>query len=271
MIRHVLERPEGRLVLDVHGTHGRPVVCLPGIGDLRATWRRLAPLLAEAGHVVYSVDSRGHGESDATFSDHGPEALGDDVVALLEAFDLHDAVLVGNSMGAAAAAHAALAVPHRVGALVFLAPFVRVMPADRWMRPLVPLLFAAPWGAAAWSAYRRTLFRTLPEDLDEDVARVRANLAERGRLAAVRGMLRASKGGVEARLGQLRAPTLVIMGAQDPDFGDPEAEGRTVQALVGGPSTLAVFDATGHYPQIERPEATAAAVLAFLADGPDGA
>ena len=29
---------------------------------------------------------------------------------------------------------------------------------------------------------------------------------------------------IDARLGQLRAPTLVIMGAQDPDFGDPEAE-----------------------------------------------
>jgi pimeloyl-ACP methyl ester carboxylesterase len=44
------------------------VVLVPGMGDLRASYRFLAPALKEAGHRVACTDLRGHGDSDAMFS-----------------------------------------------------------------------------------------------------------------------------------------------------------------------------------------------------------
>ena len=196
MQTRTLPRPEGQLTYDIHGDGGGvPLVCVPGLGDTRASFRALAPALAAAGHTVYVLDLRGHGDSDATFSSHSAADIGDDVAALLEAEDLTGAVVVGNSIGGGAACRVAVVSPERVSGLVLLNPFVRDMPVERWMRPLVPLLFARPWGTWAWGQYRTTLFKTAPDDQAANQAEVLDNLRQPARLAAVRAMLRASKGG----------------------------------------------------------------------------
>ena len=72
-----LSRPEGRIAYDVAGD-GPLVVLVPGMGDLRATYRFLAPALREAGYRVACTDLRGHGDSDATFTSYGDaETAGD--------------------------------------------------------------------------------------------------------------------------------------------------------------------------------------------------
>ena len=262
---HVLRLPVegGTLAVERHGS-GRPVVCVPGLGSLRSSWRALVPRLVAAGHCVYTLDLRGHGDSSVGFDRVGAEATAEDVVALLQSEDLRDVVLIGNSIGGAAVCLAAVLAPERVGALVLVNPFVRDMPVERWFRPLVPLLFARPWGTWAWGRYRRTLLVTRLDDADAEDAALAANLAEPARLAAVRGMLRATKAPVTARLHEVAAPALVLMGASDPDYTDPEAEGHTVAGLLGGAATVACIAETGHYPQEERPDATAAAILGFL-------
>jgi pimeloyl-ACP methyl ester carboxylesterase len=259
--------PGGTLAVDRHGTTGTPVVCIHGLGDTRSTWRALVPLLVAAGHVVYVLDLRGHGESSTGFASYAAHDIGDDVAALLEAEDLRDAVLVGNSISGGAVCHAALEAPERVARLVLVCPFVRDMPADRWLRPLVPILFGGPWGAWAWGMYRATLFTTAPEDHADNQAAVLANLREPGRLAATRAMIRASKAPIAARLDQVSVPSLVVMGAEDPDFSDPAAEAEALRGLLGGPVEVAMVQRTGHYPQIERPDATAATILGFIGQG----
>ena len=63
-----IQRPEGRLAYDVTGTASGPlVICVPGMGELRQSYRLLAPLLVEEGCRVVTLDIRGHGDSDATF------------------------------------------------------------------------------------------------------------------------------------------------------------------------------------------------------------
>ena len=79
------------------------------MGDLRSVYRFLAPALAEAGYRAATVDLRGHGESDATFAVCNDVALGTDLVSLVEHLGGGPAVLVGNSMGAGAAAWTAAA------------------------------------------------------------------------------------------------------------------------------------------------------------------
>jgi hypothetical protein len=75
-----LSRPEGRIGYDVAGD-GALVVLVPGMGDLRAGYRFLAPGLRAAGYRVACTDLRGHGDSDATFTSYGDEETAGDVIA----------------------------------------------------------------------------------------------------------------------------------------------------------------------------------------------
>ncbi len=260
---HSVNRSGKRVAYDVRGPGHQPFVLVPGIGENRRSYRHLAPLLVAAGYTVYTMDLRGHGASDVGFSAYSASDIGDDIVALLQQEDLRDAVLVGNSISGASVSWAAAVAPERIARIVLLNPFVRDMPADRWMRPLVPLLFANLWGAWVWGQYRRTLFTNEPADHGTEEPKLLAEVREPGRLAALRAMMRASKTPVAQRLSQVTAPALVVMGAQDPDYSDPRAEGETVAELLGGQTCVSVLEACGHYPQAEHPVQTADLLIEF--------
>src|SRR5947209_8914556 len=123
-----LSRPEGRVAYEVAGT-GPLVVCVPGMGDLRASYRFLRPALVAAGYRVVLMDLRGHGDSDTSFTQYGDEATAEDITALLEHLG-SPAVLVGNSMAAGAAVLVAARRPAGVSGLVLVGPFVRNAPVS---------------------------------------------------------------------------------------------------------------------------------------------
>src|SRR4051795_5116947 len=144
-------RPEGRIAYDAVGP-GPLVVCVPGMGELRSVYRRTVPALVAAGFRVVTMDLRGHGDSDATFTGYDYVAAGGDVLALTERLG-GPAVVVGNSMGAGAAAWAAAERPDLVTGLVLVGAFARNPP----MNPLVTLAFrammAGPWAPRVWASY----------------------------------------------------------------------------------------------------------------------
>src|ERR1700712_1359187 len=123
MITRMLEREGGRIAYDVQGD-GPLVICAPGMGDIRQTYRYLVPALVEAGYRVATFDLRGHGESDTTFAAYDDPAPASDIIALAEALG-SDAVVVGNSMGSAAGVIAAAEHPKLVRGLVLVGPFTR--------------------------------------------------------------------------------------------------------------------------------------------------
>ena len=54
----------------------RPVVvCTPGLGDNRTSFRHLRPLLVEAGYRVVTMDLRGEGDSTAVWDDYSTTAM----------------------------------------------------------------------------------------------------------------------------------------------------------------------------------------------------
>jgi pimeloyl-ACP methyl ester carboxylesterase len=53
-----------RLVADVYGDAGQPVLLLHGGGQTRHAWRHTAEHLARSGSTAYAIDQRGHGDSD---------------------------------------------------------------------------------------------------------------------------------------------------------------------------------------------------------------
>jgi pimeloyl-ACP methyl ester carboxylesterase len=257
-----LTRPEGRVGYDVGGD-GPLVVLVPGMGDLRAAYRFLAPALQNAGYRVACTDLRGHGDSDTTFSSYGDVETAGDVLALIEQLG-GPAIIVGNSMGAGAGVLAAAMQPDLVRGLVLLGPFVRNGKTSAMQRVLLRIAMARPWAAASWKAYMPKLYPgQRPPDFDEYRDRVAASLRRPGYAKAFSLTTRTNHDPAEARLGEVSQPTLVVMGEQDPDFPDPREEADWIAQRLHG-EVVMVAEA-GHYPQSQRPELTANAVMAFLA------
>lgn len=265
-----LALPEGRIAYTDQGT-GPLVVAVPGMGDLRSTYRELTGPLLAAGLRVVVADLRGHGDSDTSFRTHGDIATGQDLLALVE--HLGDpAVLVGNSMGAAAAAWAAAERPDLVAGLVLLAPLLRERSSSTLSRAVFHVVyrvaFARPWGAAFWAWYYRSLNKGIRAPwLDEHAAAIHASLREPGRLRSLRRLtLQLDHGVVEPRLDAVRAPTLAFVGSLDPDYRDPSAELDWIAGILH--ATPVLIPNVGHYPQAQRPDVVVPAVLELLATLP---
>jgi pimeloyl-ACP methyl ester carboxylesterase len=257
-----LDRPEGRIAYDIAGD-GLLVVGVPGMGDLRSVFRFLAPPLVEAGYRVATMDLRGHGDSDTTFAAYDDVATGTDILALVEELGGGPAVLIGNSMGAGAAAWAAAERPDLVRALVLIGPFVRNAPVAKGAELAFRLALKRPWGPAAWNAWYARLYPgRRPLDLDAHRARIRDSLRRPGRWDAFISTTHTSHAAVEARLGRVKAPTLVVMGERDPDFKNAPAEAGWVADRLGGRAVI--VPGAGHYPHAEYPEVVSPAIVAFL-------
>ena len=126
----------------------------------------------------------------------------------------------------------------------------------------VAVMLRGPWAPSAWGMLYKGFHHAPPPDFAAYRRALVANLGEPGRIAALRGMIAAPKADVAARLHEVRAPVLVVMGAEDGDFPDPAAEADTVARLLRG--AVQMIPDAGHYPQVEVPAATAAAILPFL-------
>jgi pimeloyl-ACP methyl ester carboxylesterase len=242
---------------------GPLVVCVPGMGDIRSTYRFSTPLLAAAGYRVVTLDVRGMGETTVSWDDYSVGAIGSDIIALIDALGSEPAHLVGNSMAAGAAVVVAARRPELVRSLALIAPFVRdVMPVWAAAAIFGPLL-SGPWRAAMWNWYVRRAFptRVPPDALDESLRR-NSNLVEPGRFAAFRSMAMTSKRASAERLAHVGSPVLVVMGTRDPDFPDPAKEARYVADTLRG--KLLMIEGAGHYPQTDSPDVFAAGLLEFF-------
>jgi pimeloyl-ACP methyl ester carboxylesterase len=258
-----LAHDRGRIAFDDTGS-GPLVVCVPGMGEMRGAYRFLTPLLVEAGFRVVTMDVRGQGESSTGWADYSVGPIGGDILALIRHLGGGPALVVGNSMGCAAAVCAAADAPDLVAGLVLTGPVVRDgegMPP--WAaRLLYSTLFARPWGVAAWGWYYDTLYKTArPADYSAYRARLLANLREPGRLAALRRMILAPKTASAERLARVTVPTFIVMGTADPDFKDATAEARFVAAQLHG--RLQLVAGVGHYPHVEVPDQVNPGIVAF--------
>jgi pimeloyl-ACP methyl ester carboxylesterase len=255
---HFLKLPEGRLAYDVTGTDGPLVICVPGMGELRQTYRHLVAKLTERGCRVVAMDIRGHGDSDATFTAYDDVALAGDVLALIDELGA-PAFVVGNSMGAGAAVIAAADAPAKISGLALLGPFVRDPQGGAVQKLLFRILLTRPWGPAAFMAYYpQWLPGAKPDGYAEHKARVRENLRRPGHWRAFVQTSRTSHAPAEQRLPDVQAPTVVVMGAADVDWKDPAAEAGWVARMLH--AEVVMVPEVGHYPQVQAPEVTATAV-----------
>jgi pimeloyl-ACP methyl ester carboxylesterase len=259
-----MQSEEGRIAYDDTGGSGRLVVCIPGMGQLRSIYRFIVPKLRAEGFRVISMDVRGMGESSARWNDYSDSAIAADAAALISRLQSGPAVVLGNSISAGAAVCLASDHPELVSGLVLIGPSVRRIPTPWWKAATYRLALAGPWGLGMWVNYQaQRLYPTSkPSDLPEYDNALRKNLREPGRMSGFRRMAFNDHRTSESRLDKVQTPVLVVMGGKDPDFTNPEEEGKLVARKLRG--ELVLLPGLGHYPQVEQPEAFMGALMKFL-------
>jgi 3-oxoadipate enol-lactonase len=238
---------------------GPPLVLLhSGVADARL-WDPVWPELTAAFRVI-RYDSRGYGQSPAASEQYTDLA---DLRAVLDHFNVGRAHLAGCSQGGGTAAELSLAEPSRVRSLVLLCPGF----ADyRWPAPEPELaaqeaaltaagdedglvrLWLGVWAAAGAEPFVADLMRSsLHAAASEDEHREPA-------------------GPVFGRLGELRVPTVIMVGDRD----TPALIASNVQAALRIPgSTLIRMPGVDHYPPVRDPAAVVHAIMTHcLGPGP---
>lgn len=99
---------------------GLPVICLHGLTRNSADFEVVAPRIASLGRRVIAPDTRGRGRSadDPDPAHYAPPVYVQDVIAILEALEISQAVFVGTSMGGLVTMVLAAFAPERIAAAV---------------------------------------------------------------------------------------------------------------------------------------------------------
>jgi sigma-B regulation protein RsbQ len=253
----------------VTGREDGPTVLLAhGFGCDQNLWRLVVPELARRYRVVL-FDHTGAGRSD--LAAWTPERYGsldgyaDDVLAICHELDLRDVVLVGHSVSAMIAVLAANREPERFAKLVLLTPSPCYLDDDGYRggfsrEDIDELLASLESNYLGWSATMAPVIMGNPDrpELGEELT----NSFCRTDPAIARVFARVTfLSDNRADLAKVAVPTLVLECSNDA-IAPPEV-GRFTHEQISG-STLVTLAATGHCPQLSAPEATAAAITAFV-------
>ena len=267
-----VEVPGGRIAYEAMG-QGPLIVLSHGIGDLRQSYRFLAPLLVQAGYRVANANVRGHGDSSIGFESISRSDVAGDLLALIGHLG-GAAVIVGQSISGGAATIAAAQAPELVTAIVEINPFTRVQKPNvgallrirRYRRGA--LLMAGVQllhSLNMWMSYLDLAYPEKPADYAAYMTALRAKLSEPGRMAEFLKTMKVSPADAGAAPPRVSCPALVIMGTEDPDWADPQAEAEgIVAAMPAGLGAVAMIKGGGHYIHAQCPDEVAVLVTSFL-------
>ncbi|WP_099041934.1 alpha/beta fold hydrolase [Mycobacterium neglectum] len=214
------------------------------------------------GRRVLTLDWPGHGASPLPSVPLRAVQFGDLLVEFAELLDLHNLVVVGNSVGGYAACRLALERQERVSGVVLVntggftphSVFTRVMCAVMG-RPVVV--------RAVFGAFVRAYMQPKTSTDEAIVRRVvgRARTAEGAKIAAALWKSFTDPGhDLRMRASRIAAPVLITWGAKDPTA--PMRWGRELAESIEG-STLEAFG-TGHVVFSSEPAAWLDTVLPFV-------
>ena len=270
------------------GGHGTPIVLIHGLAGSRLNWLTVAPALAED-HRVFALDLVGHGLTPlagrkATLANHREV-----IDRFIERVAGEPALLFGNSTGGHLSILEAAAASENVTGLVLVDPAVpipvRGAPGSAASLLMAPLLIRGFGEALMMASARRTtseqvVYRTLrgvspdysriPEEVIQ--AHLEAHWPRHGNpeanvavLQTMRSLIASNlrRASFDARVRQVRAPTLVVHGEKDRVVPLGAAR-RLVE--VRPDWELHVFPGLGHVPMMEDPKGFLEVVHRWLAD-----
>jgi pimeloyl-ACP methyl ester carboxylesterase len=248
-----LNRNGVELYYEVHGS-GTPLLLTHGYSSSSHMWEgQIAPFSKD--YQLITWDMRGHGKTDypedqAAYSEAETVA---DMAAILDAVGAKKAIIGGLSLGGYMTLAFQLAHPERCLALLIIDT------GPGYKKDEV----RAGWNAT--SIRRAETFEKNglpPPGSGGAETRAAPHRNAIGLAKAARGMLTQHTPAVIESLPNIRAPSLVVVGAKDEPF---LAASDYMAAKIPGAKKAVIADA-GHAANIDQPEAFNAAVLGFLAD-----
>lgn len=253
---------QAELAFDRSGSGSSMLLVHSGIAA-RGMWDGTFERLASR-HDVVRVDLRGYG--DTALPDE-PFSMADDLLRVIDALGLAPATLVGASMGGRAVIDAALLAPEKIAGLVLVGAAASGLPItdpeldaiDRQISAAVERQDfdeAARLDVSAWIV---------------GVGRDRSDLAdgvEKRAMALARATYPVAEHPEEfehepnaaARLGEIRVPTLVVIGGYDRPHAQQVA--TTLFDRIEGARHV-LMEGVAHLPSLEAPDALADIVLQF--------
>jgi len=251
----------GEDVLFLHGTSGH----------LEAFTRNIAAFV-DAGFRCHALDLLGHGFTGTVDHRYEIPDYGGHVMDYMDAQDVGTAVVVGESIGGWIGAWVAGEHPERVSRLVLVAPGGTKANPAVMERIATSTRQAVESNEPALTRARLELLMHDPRDVTDELVDVRFRIYSQpgfrenlDKLLCLQEMdVRRANLLTPERLGQIKAPTLIVWGRENP-FGDvPEAE--AMHAAIDG-SHLVLFEHCGHWPQHEHPARFNELVTGFLRTG----
>jgi len=243
---------------------GTALLLVAGLGYGGWVWQRQVPALSER-FTAITFDNRGAGQSDKPAAPYDIPTMAADALGLLDALELETAHVCGASLGGMVALQLALDHPERVDRLVLCAT-THGGPHVVFPEPEVIQFMAARTGTPE-ERYQRGMALAFGPDFcqnrAEEAAFIREEMGKNPQPDdAYQRQAYAPLGfDVEARLGELHHPTLVLSG--DADRAVPVENARRLAERIPN-AELHLFEGAGHLCFIEQPEAFNQTVIGFL-------
>jgi pimeloyl-ACP methyl ester carboxylesterase len=264
----ILDLPGGEMqIVDRGPRAAQPIVLIHCFTCAMDWWDGVLPQL-EADHRVIAVDLLGHGGSNKPGSGYTPANQAKLVAEALERLGVSDAEVVGHSLGGAVAVALAEQDPRLVDRVAIVD-----MPPDNSYGDLgfiAGLAFQPVLGEALWTIKPDFSIRQglevafapgyqVPDAFVDDVKRMTYTAYDESP-AGTDDFL--GEESLDQRMAQTGLPLLVLMGAEEQIVDDPQRALDQYKSSVPSAQTELVPGA-GHSPNVERPEQTAALILAF--------
>jgi 3-oxoadipate enol-lactonase len=243
------------------GSEEAPVLVMANsLGTTLRMWDEGAPALRERFRLL-RYDHRGHGGSPVPPGLYTIEDLGRDALALLDGLGIERFSWCGLSIGGMVGMWLASEAPERVEGLVLCCTSALLGPRELWderIRVARKEGMDALVDSVVVRWFTPEFFSAHPETVEKAAAMLRGTDPEgyAGCCAAIRDM------DLRDRLGQIRAPTLVISAADDP--ATPPEHGELIRDAIPG-AGFEVIPGASHLANIEQPEAVTRAILDHLA------
>lgn len=244
------------------GKEGAPVVVLShSLGSSRAMWDPQIEEL-ESQYRVLRYDTRGHGSTDSPAGQYTLDMLGDDAIGLLEALGMDRVHWVGLSMGGMIGQRIALNNAERLRSLVLCdtASIVSEEARGTW-QDRIDLVREKGMHALVQPTLERWFTPSYLSKNPPEVELIRKQFLATpvsGYIGCGEAIRRLNYLG---RLSEIKAPTLIIVGEDDP--GTPVAASEAMHERIPD-SKLVLLASAAHLSNVEQPEAFSKALLAFL-------